>query len=85
MPFDLIGTRHLHGILDFTTDQWRVIETMARRESTTPGKWIANKIRSYLAFNEQAKSVQSEIVRQRFQSLPPKEENWDSKVADEPK
>lgn len=85
IPFEIVNEKLLEGVLDFTTDQWRVICILANRNSLLPGQWIADKIRSYLAFNEQAKSVQAEIVRERFQSMPPKEENWDSIVADEPK
>lgn len=85
MPFEIANEKLLHGVLDFTTDQWRVICILSNRNSITPGLWIANQIRSYLAFNEEAKSVHAEIIRNRLQAMPPPEEQEDAKVADEPK
>lgn len=73
IPFEISHERPSHGTMDFTEDQWRVIEILSRRESTTPGKWIANKIRAYLAYNEEAKLAQEAITKQRkgyLQSLP---------------
>jgi len=58
IPFEIANEKTIHGVLDFTDDQWRVIEILARRESTTPGKWIANQIRSYLSYNEEARHLQ---------------------------
>ncbi|MES2923719.1 MAG: hypothetical protein V4819_19345 [Verrucomicrobiota bacterium] len=85
IPFEIANEKLLRGVLDFTSDQWRVICILANRNSITPGKWIANQIRSYLTFEGEAKAVQADITRERLQSLPPPEEQGGSMVADEPK
>lgn len=65
IPFEIANEKTVHGVLDFTTDQWRVIEILARRASTTPGKWIAAQIRSYLTFNDEAKAETAKIHAER--------------------
>jgi transcriptional regulator with XRE-family HTH domain len=84
IPFDLVDEKVLDSVLDFSSDQWRVICILANRNSTTPGKWIANQIRSYLAWDPDAKAAHAEIIRERFQSIPV-EDNARSIVAEEPK
>ena len=86
IPFEITNEKLLNSVLDFTEDQYRVICILATRQSTSTGKWIADKIRSYLAFNEDAKTETSQIVAERMarnathlQILP------DAKVAEEPK
>jgi hypothetical protein len=85
MPFDIASEKLLNSVLDFTEDQYRVICILATRESSTPARWIANQIRSYLAFNDEAKEEMAKIVAERMarnasflHALP------DSKVAEEP-
>jgi transcriptional regulator with XRE-family HTH domain len=85
MPFEIIGEKLLNSVLDFTEDQYRVICVLASRYGITPAQWIANQIRSYLAFNDEAKAETSKIVAERMarnasflHALP------DSKVAEEP-
>lgn len=68
IPFEIANEKAIHGCLDFTTDQWRVIEILARRESTSAGKWIASQIRAYLAYNDQAKAEMARIVSERKES-----------------
>lgn len=83
IPFEIAHEKSLHGVLDFTPDQWRVIEILARRESTTSGKWISNKIRAYLAFDEAAKAESVRISagsKNTLHSLPEPLQ----KVAEEP-
>jgi len=41
----------LGNTLDFTTDEWRVIEILARRAGQTPPEWIRTKVLDYLAFS----------------------------------
>lgn len=65
IPFDIANEKTMKGVLDFTTDQWRVIEILARRESTTPGKWIAAQVRAYLNFDEEARKEASRIIAER--------------------
>jgi len=57
MPFDIVGEHLLESVLSFTEDQWRVINILAKRQGRTPAKWIASKIREYLAWNEEAKEA----------------------------
>lgn len=45
MPFEIVNEKQLHGVLDFTCDQWRVISVLAASEGKTPGKWIAERVR----------------------------------------
>lgn len=85
MPFDIAGEKLLNSVLDFTEDQYRVICILATRRSATPAKWIADQIRSFLAFDEEAKAETAKIVAARMagnasflHALP------DSKVAEEP-
>lgn len=83
IPFEIINEKLLEGVLDFTEDQWRVICILAKRVSLTPGKWIANQIRSYLAYDEEAKGLQFDFAKTRLEALPaPPAENL-SKVAEE--
>lgn len=84
MPFDIAQEKLLNSVLDFTEDQYRVICILASRKGITPAVWIADQIRSYLAFNEEAKAETSKIVFERMarnashlQILP------DSKVAED--
>jgi hypothetical protein len=57
IPFEIVNEKILHGVLDFTENQWRAICIMATRNSTTPAKWIAKEIRSYLNYNEEGRSA----------------------------
>jgi hypothetical protein len=84
IPFEISHEKIVRGVLDFTDDQYKVITILARRESTTPGKWIASKIRAYLAFDPEARNVQADIVRGRLSALPNPQDPGNSKVAEEP-
>ncbi|MCB1092285.1 MAG: helix-turn-helix domain-containing protein [Verrucomicrobiae bacterium] len=57
IPFEIANEKTLRGVLDFTPEQWRVIEILARRASMTPGKWIATQIRAYLAYDAAAREI----------------------------
>ena len=85
IPFEIINEKLLEGVLDFTEDQWRVICILANRQSVSPGKWIANQIRSYLAYNEEAKGLQFQFAKSRLAALPAPstEEQIFGKVAEE--
>lgn len=50
-------TRDIRSILEFTEDEWRVIEILAKRAGLPAEKWIASKIREYLTWNEEARGV----------------------------
>jgi len=85
MPFDIAREKLLGSVLDFTEDQYKVICVLATRQSSTPAKWISDKIRDYLVMNDAAKAETSKIVAERMarnathlQILP------DSRVAEEP-
>lgn len=66
MPFAIVGEKLVNSVLDFTEDQYRVICILASRRGVTPAVWIADQIRSYLAFNEEAKAETSKIVAERM-------------------
>ncbi len=84
MPFDIVHEKTLHGVLDFTEDQWRVITILANRMSTTPGKWIADKIRWMLAGDATAREETAAIQAQRHeQTARFSVVEEDCKVADE--
>ena len=85
MPFEITGEKLLNSVLDFTEDQYRVICILATRQSSSPAQWIANQIRSYFVWNDEAKAEMAKIVAERMarnasflHALP------DSKVAEEP-
>jgi DNA-binding MarR family transcriptional regulator len=78
IPFEIANQKALHGVLDFTTDQWRVIEVLARREAKTPGKWIADQIRGFLSYDEDARIETDKIIAER------KEHNSTFQVVDAP-
>lgn len=42
----------LQTTLEFEDDEWKTIEAMARREGTTPARFIAGRVRSYLAYRD---------------------------------
>lgn len=78
MPFDMISSQVLRGVMDFTEDQWRVIATIAGRHGMTPGKWIAEKVRWILAGDEEARGLLQEFAAGR------KEENGNIRLMDAP-
>lgn len=61
MPFKGSSGQLLNNVLDFSDDQFKVIRNLAKRQDMTPAKWIAEQIRSYLAFNEMAKLEMAEL------------------------
>ena len=65
MPFDMINSKILYGVLDFSEDQWRVINTIASRQGLTAAKWIAEKIRWLLAGDNDARKIEADIVAKR--------------------
>lgn len=72
IPFDIANEKLMHGVLDFTEDQWRVICILANRTSTTPGKWIADKIRWLINIDPEAQAELLAIqAERRNQNQPP--------------
>lgn len=49
-PERLRAPLDLQTTLEFEEDEWRTIEAMARREGTTPARFIAGRVRAYLAY-----------------------------------
>lgn len=47
----------LQTTLEFEEEEWRIIEAMARREGTTPARFIAGRVRAYLAYRTPAPSA----------------------------
>lgn len=39
------------SILDFTENEWRIIDILAKRAGQTPAAWIRSQILAYLSFN----------------------------------
>ena len=60
IPFEIVNEKLVRGVLDFSDLQWRTICILATRNSTTPGKWIANEIRGYLNHSEEGRSAKWE-------------------------
>lgn len=44
MPPTITATLDLPGCLEFSRDEWRIVEILARRAGQTPGKWIATTL-----------------------------------------
>lgn len=65
IPFAIVHEKLLHGVLDFTEDQWKVITILAIRASTTPGGWIADKIRWINAGDPEARAELNRIETER--------------------
>lgn len=51
LPPRLSNPLDLKGCLEFTDGEWNLVTRMALRDGLTPGKFIADKIRTYLAYN----------------------------------
>lgn len=65
MPFDITGESLLPSMLDFTEDQWKVICILAGRQGISPGKWIANQIRTILASDDEARAEREKLEAAR--------------------
>ena len=65
MPFDIAGEKVLPSVLDFTEDQWKVICILAGRQGISPGKWIANQIRTILASDDEARAEREKLEAAR--------------------
>lgn len=64
MPFEIANQVLLKSVLEFTPLQWRVISILATKRGTTPGAWIADRIRTYLAFDREAQETSAEVEAQ---------------------
>jgi DNA-binding MarR family transcriptional regulator len=85
MPFDITGESILNSMLDFTEDQWKVICVLAGRQGISPGTWIANQIRAYLAWDDEAKAERAKLEAARRASNAGLEHLQElQKVADDP-
>lgn len=60
MPFEIVNQAQLKSVLEFTPLQWRVITIIATKRGMKPAAWIADRIRDYLAFNEEARDIAKE-------------------------
>jgi transcriptional regulator with XRE-family HTH domain len=60
MPFEIVNQALLKSVLEFTPLQWRVITIIATKRGMKPGGWIADRIRDFLAFNEEAREISAE-------------------------
>lgn len=65
MPFEIVGEKLLHSVLEFTEDQWKVICILAGRQGLTPGTWIANQIRAYLSMDDESRQIRENLEAQR--------------------
>lgn len=61
IPFDIVHEKLLHGVLDFTEDQWKVIAILAIRDGKSPSRWIADKIRWISAGDPEARAELARI------------------------
>jgi|694.fasta_scaffold106970_3 transcriptional regulator with XRE-family HTH domain len=57
MPFEIVNQPQLKNVLELTPMQWRVITIIATKRGMTPSSWIADRIRDYLAYDEQARQT----------------------------
>lgn len=56
MPEGIVrSSDSLSSIVSLTPDEWRIIEILADRAGKSAQNWIRDKIRDYLAFNEEAR------------------------------
>jgi transcriptional regulator with XRE-family HTH domain len=63
MPFEITDHSLVRGILEFTPLQWRVICIIATKRGMKPAAWIADRIRDYLAFNQEAREIAEERAK----------------------
>lgn len=59
LPPTITATLDLPGVLEFSSDEWRVVKTLAVRAGQTPEKWIATTIRAHVVA-EQTKQAQGD-------------------------
>lgn len=85
MPFDIVSEHLANSVLDFTEDQWKVICILAKRQGTSPGKWIADKIRWILAGDEQARTLQHALEATRRTGHPAHLQELPKVAEDSPK
>lgn len=84
MPFEIVSEKLVHSVMEFTPREWKVIVLIATKAGVTPGKWIAQQIRSYLAFTGEAREIDRHLNEQeadqtpRFRIEPPPEQGEDS-------
>jgi transcriptional regulator with XRE-family HTH domain len=64
MPFEITNHSLVKGILEFTPLQWRVICIIATKRGMKPAAWIADRIRDYLAFNQEAREIAEEHAKE---------------------
>ena len=57
IPFDVANESILHSVLEFTPAQWEVISIIATRKGMTESQWIADRIRTFLAFDDEAQKI----------------------------
>lgn len=48
--------------LDFTEQEWKIVEVLALRAGQTAAEWIRTKILDYLAFSPEAKAVGANLA-----------------------
>lgn len=61
IPFDVIHQQNnLSSVLEFRTEEWRIIEILALRDGITPAKWIKAQILAYLDHNPRAQEARRE-------------------------
>jgi len=76
IPFELVHDKQdLRPVLQFTPDEWRIIETLALRGGVTAAEWIRDHVRNYLAFMSSTGGVKYPTAREARSHL---------KVAEEP-
>lgn len=73
IPFEIVSEKMLSCVLEFSPRQWDVIRVLANKAGKiSPAEWIAQRIRDYLCFNEQAREQErllSEAKTSRFPEM----------------
>jgi transcriptional regulator with XRE-family HTH domain len=69
IPFTIVNEKMLTSVLEFSPRQWDVIRILANKAGKiSPGEWIAQRIRDYLSFNEQARDEARLLEEQPIES-----------------
>ena len=64
IPFELVHEKQdLRPVLQFTPDEWRIIETLALRGGITEAEWIRDHVRNYLNFMSSTGGVKYPSLR----------------------
>lgn len=51
LPLGIVRSVDAKNALEFSEEEWGIIESLARRAGVTPSEWVTSKIRDYLTWS----------------------------------